>query len=145
MESVERQDATLFGRHPEQVWGAGILGHREDARRIGADEQLRRELDGKGIRFPGHGPQYGVLPPRLKAPPGPNGTCGYGLSLARYFSSQWMSSPPAMLSGSRISRWNSGSVVFTPSTTNSSMARRKRCRHSVRVRPWTISLPMRLS
>ena len=32
-------------------------------------------------------------------------------------------------------RWNSGKVVLMPSMTNSSMARRSRCRHSSRVRP----------
>ena len=31
-----------------------VLGHREDAGLIGADDQLRREIDGERIGFAGH-------------------------------------------------------------------------------------------
>ena len=66
-------------------------------------------------------------------------------SVFRNSSSQWMSYWPFCTSAFRTSVRKRGNVVSMPSMMNSSSARRRRISASVRVRPWTISLPTRES
>src|SRR5690606_13487975 len=66
-------------------------------------------------------------------------------SPANSFSSQWMSYMPLAISWLSTSVLNNGMVDSIPSTTNSSRQRLKRIMHSTRLRPWTISFPIRLS
>ncbi len=47
MKAVERQDAALLRLDPEHVARGAVVGHREDAERIGAEQHL-------GVEVPGH-------------------------------------------------------------------------------------------
>ncbi len=49
MEAVERNDAALFRLDPEQRRVVGILRHREDAARIGLEQNLGREFQNRAV------------------------------------------------------------------------------------------------
>ena len=43
VEGIERDDAARFRPHPEDFRVSRALGHREDARRIGLQQKVRRD------------------------------------------------------------------------------------------------------
>ncbi len=107
---------------------AGLFPSRKEAPRGLLPDRARLSAC-RGGTNPAEYPQ--PVPPRL---------------VSSHFSSQWIvvvarSGPPLPAS----SAWNSGTVVSMPSTINSPSARFSRASASGRSRPWTISLPIRLS
>src|SRR5215217_3959959 len=153
MESLEGNDAPFPRLYPEQGRIIGIFRHGENAGRVSFQQDLGGDLDCP-VRRAAH-PEFlsGTRPisnsaaapelsrPALSANRLQAAASSSNPPVFRKFSSQWMSYWPFWISGLRTRVRKRGSVVSTPSTTNSSRARRRRMRHSFRVRPCTMSLP----